>query len=92
MSYFSSYPLYIGIAAVTVVISLAACCARSKYTHREIMPYPMQVVVVAHHNQDQLQHPQMCWTVPVEQPPPSYNTVVTAMENNHNIVYPNNES
>jgi hypothetical protein len=52
----------------------------------------MQVVVLAQHNHDQLQHHQMCWTVPVEQPPPSYNTVVTAMENNHNVVYANNES
>jgi hypothetical protein len=50
----------------------------------------MQVVVVAQPPHNQLQYPQTCWSIPVEQPPPPYNAVVNAMNTNYNPTYANN--
>ncbi|CAF4544720.1 unnamed protein product [Rotaria sp. Silwood1] len=53
--------------------------------HRHIAPLPMQVVVLAQPYHHQLDYPQMCWSVPMEQPPPPYNAVVTPMNTNRNL-------
>jgi len=91
MSYFS-YSTFIGIAAVTTVLTIAVYCVRFKYIHRYIAPHPMQVVVVAQPHYNELQYPQTqtCWSVPVEQPPPSYDAVVNTMNTNYNTVHANN--
>ncbi|CAF1314104.1 unnamed protein product [Adineta ricciae] len=101
MSYFSSYTFYIGIAIVSIIVSIAAYVARAKYFHRHIVPYPMQVVVCpdAQYYPSSLppviqpvQYPQVCWSIPMEQPPPAYNTVVTEMNTNSNVIHVNNHS
>jgi hypothetical protein len=50
----------------------------------------MQVVYVAQPPHDRLQHSQVCWSIPDEQPPPPYNAVVTTMNTNYNTVHTNN--
>jgi hypothetical protein len=50
----------------------------------------MQVVVLPqsppHH---ELQYPQTCYSISVEQPPPPYNAVVAGMNTNYNTVHTN---
>jgi len=93
MSYFP-YSTFIGIAAVTTALTIVVYCIRLKYVHRNIAPYPMQMVVVAQPNYNQLQYPQTqtCWSVPVEQPPPPYNAVVNATNANYNTIHAYNGS
>ncbi|CAF1186347.1 unnamed protein product [Adineta steineri] len=90
----SYYLVFVGIAGVILFISIARYCVRQQYAQRQIMPYPMQVLVLSNRQQhQQLQQPQMCWSVPIEEsPPPPYNTVVNPMDPNRNIVYLNNNS
>ncbi|CAF1596133.1 unnamed protein product [Adineta ricciae] len=100
MNYFSSYTVYIGIATVSIIVSIAVYVARAKYSHRQIMPYPMQVVVCPdaqyYHSPppaiQPVQYPQVCWSIPMEQPPPAYHTVVTGMNTNNNVIHANNHS
>jgi len=81
MSYYSSYSLWIGLGVSVTVLSFILYCVRLKFIHRHVAPNPMQVVIVAHPNPHQLDYPQACWTVPIEQlPPPPYNAVVTGTQ------------
>jgi len=92
MLFSSSYSPLIGIGVVTVLVCMVVYCVRLNRAHRHIAPHPMQVVVLARPYQNQLEHPQMCWTIPVEQPPPPYNAVVAALNTNRDTVHVNNGS
>ncbi len=87
---FSSYSTFIGIVTITTFLCILVYCVRLKYIHRNIAPHPMQVVYVAQPPHDRLQHSQVCWSIPDEQPPPPYNAVVTTMNTNYNTVHTNN--
>ena len=101
MNYFSSYTTYIGIAIVSIILSIVVYVARAKYSHRHIVPYPMQVVVCPDTQYypspsppaiQPVQYPQVCWSIPMEQPPPAYHTVVNEMNINGNVIHVNNHS
>ncbi|CAF1049866.1 unnamed protein product [Rotaria sordida] len=93
MFFSASYSAFIGIAVVTTVIFLVVYCVRLNHIHRHVAPLPMQVIVLAQpHHHHQLNHSQMCWSIPIEQPPPPYNAVVAAMNTNRSIMHANNAS
>ena len=84
------YSTFLGIAGAFVLLSIISYCVRLKYTRRHYATHPMQVVVVEPHHQ--LQYPQTCWSVPIEQPPPPYNAVVNTMHTNYSTVHTNNRT
>lgn len=86
----SSYSAFIAIAVFTVVVFIVLYCVRLNHMSQQIFPHPMQVVVVA--QPPQLQHPDMCCTMPYEQPPPPYNAVVSEMNINPNMIRIHNGS
>jgi hypothetical protein len=92
MSFYSPYSPFIGIAVIAVVVFVVVYCVRANRAHRNIAPHPMQVVVLARPGQNPYpyEHPQMCWTVPIEQAPPPYNAAMTAMNTNCDTVHVNN--
>ncbi|CAF1624646.1 unnamed protein product [Rotaria magnacalcarata] len=88
----ASHSALIVIVVVTTVLFLVAYCTRSNQAHRHIAPLPMQVVVLTQPRHNELQQQQMCWSIPIEQPPPPYHTVVARMNDNSNFVFANNAS
>jgi len=86
----SPYSTFLGIIVASTLLIMILYCVRFKYIRRNITTHPMQVVVVAQPTHNQLQYPQTCWSIPVEQPPPPYNAVVNAMNTNYNPTYANN--
>jgi len=89
----SYYSTFIGIIIISTILFILVFCIRLKYVHRRIGQHPMQVVVVNQPYHNQLQYPQTqtCWTIPVEQPPPPYNTVMTSMNTNYNTLRTNSQ-
>jgi hypothetical protein len=79
------YSTFIGIIVASMILLSILYCVRFKYIHRNIATHPMQVVVIPqsppHH---ELQYPQTCYSISVEQPPPPYNAVVAGMNTNYN--------
>ncbi|CAF2368418.1 unnamed protein product [Rotaria sp. Silwood2] len=88
----ASYSAFIGLAVVTTLLFIVAYCVRLNHIHRHIAPLPMQVVVLAQPHHHQLDYPQICWSIPIEQPPPPYTAVVTPMNTNRNNVHSSNVS
>ncbi|CAF2987079.1 unnamed protein product [Rotaria socialis] len=87
----SHYALIVIVLATTALF-VAAYCVRSNQAHRHIAPLPMRVVVLTQPQQNELQQQQMCWSIPIEQLPPPYHTVVARMNDNSNFVFANNAS
>jgi hypothetical protein len=92
MFFSSSIYAIAGIFIIAIFISIVSYCVRVNRAHRHISAYPMQVVVIARPNPEQPEYPQMCWTVPLEQPPPPYNAVVDTMNPNYQFAHYNNGS
>lgn len=89
MSFISTNSVYIGLGVAAVIFCFVGNYMRARYAQRHVAPYPMQVVVCGE-QQQYYSHPlpqaPMCWTVPMEQPPPAYNTVVTGVESNRHVI------
>jgi hypothetical protein len=67
-------------------------CIHLTHTHRHVSPHPMHIFVVTQPNQHQLNYPQVFWATPIEQLPPTYNTMIPSTDTNYNIIHETNES
>lgn len=81
------YTIFIVIAIVAVALTMVSYCIRHQYIRRHVATRPMQVVVVSPPH-----HAQTCWTIPIEQPPPAYHTVVTDVHPYYNTAQVNNRT
>lgn len=92
MLFSASYSALIGLVVITSVLFVVIFCIRLNNINRHIAPMPMQVVVLAQPDYHEQQHAQMCWSIPMEQPPPPYNAVIARMNNDPNVININNLS
>ena len=81
------YTIFIVVSVVAIILTTLTYCIRYKYIRRHMTTRPMQVVVVG-----QPHHPQTCWSIPIEQPPPAYHTVVTDVNPYYNPAPMNNRT
>lgn len=75
----SFYFPFVSIIVITLLIIIMLYCIRLNHVHCQVLPYSMQVFIIAGTDQHQTLYSQMLWTSSFEAPPPSYNTVVQLM-------------
>ncbi|CAF1200290.1 unnamed protein product [Rotaria magnacalcarata] len=87
MPSFSSYLPIISIIIISLLIIIALYYIRLNYIHRQVLPYSMEVFIIAQSDQHRSQCSQMIWESSLESPPPSYHTMTQSMNTSDSAAY-----
>ncbi|CAF3505444.1 unnamed protein product [Rotaria socialis] len=92
MPSFPSYFPFISVIIISLLIIIALYYIRLKYIHRQVLPYSMEVFIIAQPDQHRPQCFQMNWESSIESPPPSYNTMSQSMNTSDSVAYETNRA